>query len=315
MVFEQITGFATNLTGIDPELLAMGAFITIFAVWLGLLLLTQLVLFIISIIKKDVDFGATLTKSFESFKEIYPKLVKYYAILAIPVIIISLADFIKIFVQDEMASAFIALFAAPFSIFVAIFVFVLDTSLAKSYYKTPKNFSLSWITGKQVGKLFVVGLIYLVFFVLSFLLLGFPLIILGLMLPFVRYPIIVSDSTVGESIKRAWAMVKKEFWNIFFFVSVYGIFMLVINLIFGWVPVIGSLISYLLIQPFATILFTDIYRATESEYLESDLTDKPKKDAVAKYIEDMKSQGFSEDQIMDALVKAGHTKASIKKYF
>ena len=91
--------------------------------------------------------------------------------------------------------------------------------------------------------------------------------------------------------------------------------MFVVNIAFGWIPVIGMIVSYLLIQPFATILFTDIYRATESEYLGSNFSKKPKKDEVAQYVEEMKSQGFSDKQIKDALVKAGHKKESLKKYF
>ncbi|MFH1399478.1 MAG: hypothetical protein ABIG95_05190 [Candidatus Woesearchaeota archaeon] len=276
-----ITGWATQVSNLDafkPWLPVMGFFLVLIILWVGMLLLIQLVLFIISCVKHDLSFSNAVDKSVAGFKKYYIKFFHYY----VPIIVITLVlSFIAIMLPFSGTFMKIGMLALSFVLAViqGTYFFVVDTSLAKSYYLSlkGKKFVFMWMSGYQFVKLFAVGLILLALFIPSLLLLGIPFLFIGYIMPFVRYPIIVEDLGVIESIQKAFGLLRKRFWDMVFFTSMYGFLLFAVYLglgmvfgLFELIPYVGaifqgvrSIITMVVVQPFGTILFTEMFYAVE----------------------------------------------------
>lgn len=319
MALDEILGWATseipNFSGYESLLVFTGLIL----VWVIILIVINFILFLISIAKHDISLKQVWNNAMESFKANFGSFFKYYIIIIVLSILFVVTGVWLPAEPDSVGSLGLGLLMLPLLFFFGVYYFMLDTSLAKSYYHSKKSpFVFTWISWGQAGKLFAVGILYFFMMLFSLLLLGIPIIFLGFMIPFVRYPIIVEDTGVMESIKRGFGMLKKEFWNIVFFVSIYGFVVTILNSVFGQIPYINQIVSLatlVFVQPFGTMLITEVYFQTEQKYLkDSAKASKPKKDEIQDYVNTMREQGFSNEQIKEAMMESGYAAAGIRKY-
>jgi hypothetical protein len=327
MNLDSITGFATEVSGIDMSkyMIMFGAIFFIIIGWILLLSLINFILFVISCFKHDIPFNNLISKATNSFTKNYKSIFKYYIPICVTWFLLFVYYIFSLFFPTfvNLGLAFYILIGLVYliSFIQNFYFFIVDTSLAKSYYKSilSKEFSFSWISIIQIIKLIVIGIIYLIFFVLSILLLGIPWIFLGYILPFVRYPVIVEDKGIIESIKIAFGILKDEFWNVVFYIGIYGLIFLIFNMSLGIIPIlnqISNLITMILIQPFATIYFTEVYYEVENKYMRDEAkAGKGTSDKVKEYIRDMESKGYSDEDIKNAMLEQGYTQDEINIYF
>jgi len=265
MMMNLITGLVTG-DAYSPLYVA-GAFL---AVILGIILINSIIsitLFIISCFRHDLDITEVFRKSFVAYRNNYRKLLPYYVpvialwlILSVVSGVLSISDIMG----KEVSSIVAMLWLIPWLIQSAYYA-ILDSSLAKSYYQS-KEISFVWLSISQVLKLIVLAIIYLLMFLCTGLLLFIPAVLLGLAAPFMRYPIIVEDKGVFESIRSGFGILRKHFWDVVFFVGIYSGILTTISFTLGGIPLlqdIATLATFLVFQPFATLFFTEVYTRLE----------------------------------------------------
>lgn len=292
-MLEQITGFlvstedaAINMTsdmagglasGLpDAVLRTLVVIALVFLGWLVILGITSIILFIISCVKQNIPLSELLNKSFSSFKALYRQMFKYY----LPLIILSfivgiynlISNILQIFetaIPNSSSWAFlIMLLFAPFIIATSIYMGVLDSSLAKSYYNSlkTKKFSFTWITWGEFFRLIWISILYFLMVLASLLLLGIPLLFLPVISLFFRHPILNEGMGAGETIRKLISMLKKDFWNLMFFYGIYGLIVGGVSVVFQIVPVIGYVAVMVIVTPIATLLATEAYYLLNKNY-------------------------------------------------
>jgi hypothetical protein len=320
MAFDQLTGMAaTALESIYPELAVLGILGIYIILWFVFLGIVGTVIFVISFFKHDSSFKETFNNTITGFKKIYKQVFKYYIPIIVLVLITGGIEFSSRYLDistDQYWILTLGTVQLLLAIILIIYYIVIDTTLAKSYYHSiGKKFELRWITGRQIGKIFLLSLIIVFTYLASFAFLGIPLIILTYMIPFLRYPIIVGDTGIIESIKRIWNMVFSNFWNVVYFVTMSGIIIGGVSFLTGLIPILGDVIGIVILAPFSTLLYTEIYYRKENKYLTESAEIPRKGDAITNYVASMRSQGFSDKQIKKVMKKSGYTAADFKKYF
>jgi hypothetical protein len=304
-------------------------------VLLGLLI--NLILFLISWAKHTIPLKDAFTNAMKEFKKYFKGIFKYY----IPVIMIFLFQVIFFgynkYLETSTGSGFLDSFSLSVRLIIIIspivlqiiYYFIVDTSLAKSYYQSLQNnqFQFSWINFSQIIKLFFLSILYGILFILGLPFLMIPSLLLGYMLPFIRYPIITENKGIFESIRRGFGILKKEFWNVVFYVSIYAAMISIFNSTFNEVPYLGDLVSLftlIIVQPIGTIFFTDFYFKIENKYLKDQATPSTSQTSSTKqvdsnyivnYIINMESQGYSDVQIKQALMNSGYDERTINNCF
>lgn len=291
-MLEQITGFLTsaesaaNMTsdlaggmsaGLpDTVLYTVAIILLIILGWFIIMGIASLVLFIISCVKQNIPLTDLLKRSFGSFKALYRPMFKYY----LPLIILSffvgvfnlatnLLDILSdVYPNLAVIYALVSLVAFPFVIANAIYVGVLDSSLAKSYYNSLKTrkFSFSWISAGEYFRLIWLSILYFLIIIASLLLLGIPLLFLPAISLFLRYPILNEGKSAGATIKKLINMLKKDFWNLMFLYAIYGLIVGAASVITYFVPVLGYVAIVVVVTPISTLFTAEAYNLLNKGY-------------------------------------------------
>ena len=282
-MLESITGLITsveNATGIaagDPALnTTFWIILAVLIGWAVLLGLAYLVLAIISCVRQKFPLTDLLSRSFASFKALYKPMLKYYIplmILSFIVGIYNLLSNLLTLLADAMpnsnAISFIILMVfLPFILASAIYTGVLDSSLAKSYYNSLKTrkFAFGWISFGEFIKLLGVGILYSLMLLASFFLLGIPLLFLPAISLFLRFPLLNEGKGIGETIGKSIDMLKKDFWNVFFFYFIYSLLVGFVSGLIQIVPVVGYVAVMVIIVPISTLLSAEAYYYLNKNY-------------------------------------------------
>lgn len=104
-----------------------------------------------------------------------------------------------------------------------------------------------------VGLITVAGLIVLIV----------PGVILGMMLMFASYALVLEGKSVTDSMRRSFDLVKGNFWPVLGRALLFALIILAINSVIGFIPIIGQLITaviYAIIAPVSAIYYYLIYK-------------------------------------------------------
>ncbi len=276
-MLEQITGFSTIFAGTrEPsasEAVAIAAILGVI-VWCIILGIAYLVLAVISCFRQKLPLSEIVGGAFRSFGQLWRQMLKYY----IPLIILSFAGGVSILLINlfnylvpfgtGLLPGLFLLVLSPLFLALAIYMGVLDSSLAKSYYTSLKTgkFRFSWISFGEFMRVIGVGFLYFVLIMASVLLLGIPLIFLPAISLFLRFPLLNEGKGIVETMSKLLSMLRKDFWNIFFFYFIYSLAAGLASGITQVMPVIGYMASALIVAPLSTLLSAQAYFLLNNRY-------------------------------------------------
>ncbi|MFP4111472.1 MAG: hypothetical protein ACLFPQ_06010 [Candidatus Woesearchaeota archaeon] len=302
-----VLDFVTGLVSYEPTFAGeniLFVFMAALLIIMGVLaVLTSLIIFIISCFKHSIRLDCIFDPLMSDFKKIYREIFRYYFLITTVNLIPLLTYIMFPFIREQILYYSITIVSVIATIFLLM---VINSSTAKSYYRfiKTKKFSFTLITGKQFFTLLFANLLYFFLILGGLVVFVFPAIILGLIFPFIKYPIIVENKGFAESIQRGVQLFRKEFWNMVFYVGLYSLLISALNSVtntdFIYLNIIGLVINSLFIIPLGIFLMTIIYEKIENAYLEDNFRSRKTQKSKKQFLSDMKKIGYREKQIKDA---------------
>jgi hypothetical protein len=279
MPLENIVGYVIDASQLDWS--SSAPWLGWLFLVIGLLLLgffINLILFILSCFKYTFTLNDAFQHALNPFKKYFKSIFKYY----IPVIILFAYQAVLFgyneYLMQSTGNGVVDFFSPQDWVLYVIlpllvqftYYSIVNMSLAKSYYNSLplRKFVFTWISFVQFIKVCMVTFLYGIVFVLGLPFLMIPGLLLGYMLPLVRYPILFHDKGIMESISLGYHLFKQNFWNVIFYVVIYSAMITLPNSIFNNTPYLGdvvTLFTLLAIQPFATLFLTDFYAKIENK--------------------------------------------------
>ena len=283
-MLEPVTGYLTseNLTvaglGNVPPSLNPAVFVIfgLLIAWAVLFGLAYLVLAIISCVRQKLPLSDLLKRSFNSFKSLVRPMLRYYIPLMILSFIVGIFllifNIMRIFTNlvpaGSMAMIVLLLVFIPVIVATSIYFAVLDNSLAKSYYNSLKarKFAFKWISFEELIRLIGLGLVYSIIIIASLFLLGIPLLFLPAISLFLRFPLLNEGKGIGATISKLVSMLRKDFWNLFFFYFIYSLLIGFVSSFIQYIPIIGYMAVMVVVVPFSTLLSAEAYYYLNKNY-------------------------------------------------
>lgn len=99
---------------------------------------------------------------------------------------------------------------------------------------------------KKYWKFLFLGLILLLIYILGFALLIVPGVIFSVWFTFARFILLDNNLTIMESLKKSKEMVSGNFFKVWGRLIVFGLFSILVQIVFGIIPYAGSVIISLL---------------------------------------------------------------------
>ena len=202
--------------------------------------------------------------------------------LIIPYVVVGLVNFLIVFVGVFIMAGGAALSMGMGSTatlglgFFAFLIFVLlATSVLAAFASgiaARVSFNEYRLIDEDLGSLFsntashilslaVAGILIGIVVGIGFILLVIPGIYLGVRLSLTVSSIIVKGESPVDAMKDSWETAHGNMWTIFGVLLVYS----VLNIILGFIPIVGSLISALVIAPQIPVALTYIYLINDEE--------------------------------------------------
>jgi len=225
-----------------------------------------------------IGFGKLFGDSFNEYSAKFKSIFRTYLVLyLIPAIIIgslfaimifgtfnvyNISNMDELFIQNVFTSvALIILFFCLIIVFLVFYLLLMvafihialskknDISLREAFGVAKKNF---W---RYLGFMIVTG----VFLVLLYILLIIPGIIFTVYWAFASYIFIHKNTTVMGALKESKRIVRGNWWKVFWRGLLLLIIYVVVDGILGFIPIIGGLLSMLILYPFMVLFFKNLY--------------------------------------------------------
>jgi len=167
-----------------------------------------------------------------------------------------------LFLQNAVSnSALIVLFVLVVLISIVLYTMLMisyihlalskknEVSLSETLGVAKKNF---W---RYLGFAIVMG----IFLVVLYILLIIPGIIFTVYWAFASYVFIHKNTTVMGALKESKNIVRGNWWKVFWRGLLLFIIYIVVDGILGFIPIIGGLLSMLILYPFSVLFFKNLY--------------------------------------------------------
>ncbi|MBU0758068.1 MAG: hypothetical protein KKF44_08410 [Nanoarchaeota archaeon] len=207
-------------------LIAIGLLILVF-------FLTFIIIFIMSCFKHKISLDDAFALPKDFLRTYYSKYLKYYIAAGIILLYVSVFESVSTFAGLFGNTTLLARLSPIVSLFVyflpiiiaAVYAGIVDLSVIKSYYNHVRNkkMNYAWISFFQVIKLIILGLIFLILILFSGILLMLPLLIFIVVQSIAIYSIATKDKGIIEGIKEGILILKKGFWDAFFYIVLYSL--------------------------------------------------------------------------------------------
>ncbi len=121
---------------------------------------------------------------------------------------------------------------------------------------------IAFALGFNFGTLDGAGAVFMILFFLMLVLVLILLVLIGIRLLFAMPLVALKESAVLESFRKSWRLTGGRFWPLLGRVLVAFLVGLVINMILGFIPIVGSL-AQVVISAYFMVYFVLLFRATQ----------------------------------------------------